>query len=337
MSRSIRKNLLSVVPMGFVLVLISAQISFAQFSGEWKKWGKSPDDYEIGGNPTIKHGTEGCGYIQSKAQEPKDFVTMANSIKPDPFIGKRVRLSGFIKSENVDRWSGFWMRVDGPKGQQLSFDNMENRPIVGTTDWKKYDVVLDVPPGSVNIVLGVILSGKGKVWTDGVAIEAVGTDIPVTTIDPYADYFAGQFSKAVKIFQNTTKQNPKNLYSQLFYYLSLYRNGQVREAQEYDAKLAGELKEDNWVVPVLRFYAGNLSESELLRAAASNDSTVDSQQKCEAYFYIGMAYQLKMEKTKLSELPTPAKAKEYFEKCVATGHTDFLEYKGAQTELGKEK
>jgi hypothetical protein len=335
MVQPIRKSRAPMVLVVLIFTLFSTQAALAQFADKWGKWGKSPEDYEVGGNPTVAHGTAGAGYIQSKVPEPKDFGTLSNSVKPEPFIGKRVRLSGFIKGENVDQWVGFWMRVDGPNGHGVSFDNMEYRPIVGTTDWNKYDVVLDVPTSSVNIALGVLLVGKGKAWVDGVRFETVGTDVPVTPIDPFADYYAGKFSDAAKVFQMATRNNPKDLYSRLFYFLSLYRSGQAKEAQGYMTKVADDLKEEKWVVPVFHFYAGKLSEDELLKAAVNKDSTVDNQQKCEAYFYIGMAYLLDMDKTQLSDHPGSARAKEYFEKCVATGQTDFFEYRGAQTELGK--
>ena len=51
----------------------------------------------------------------------------------------------YVKSNEVEKYAGLWMRVDGQQNQVLSFDNMQNRPFRETTDWKKYEVVLDVP------------------------------------------------------------------------------------------------------------------------------------------------------------------------------------------------
>ena len=40
-------------------------------------------------------------------------------------LGKRVRMTGLVKSENVASWAGLWLRVDQSGSQQpLSFDNM---------------------------------------------------------------------------------------------------------------------------------------------------------------------------------------------------------------------
>ena len=75
--------------------------------------------------------------------------TMMQDIAPDDYLGKRVRFSGYVKARGVKGWAGLWMRVDSqanPRGcgEMLAFDNMEDRPIKGSSDWTRYDVVLDV-------------------------------------------------------------------------------------------------------------------------------------------------------------------------------------------------
>jgi hypothetical protein len=57
---------------------------------------------------------------------------------------------------------------------------MQNRPIKGTQDWAKYDVVLDVPNDSVGIYFGILLVGKGQVWLDNIHFEGVGSNVPTT-------------------------------------------------------------------------------------------------------------------------------------------------------------
>ena len=72
------------------------------------------------------------------------------------------------------------MRVDGPNGYLLSFDNMENRPIVSTSDWQKYAVVLDVPENACQIAFGILLAGKGQVWLSDVQFAIVGSNVATT-------------------------------------------------------------------------------------------------------------------------------------------------------------
>lgn len=79
------------------------------------------------------------------------------------------------------------MRVDGQQHGSLSFDNMQNGPIKGTTDWHRYEVVLDVPAESVAIAFGLLLTGKGLAWINDVQFEEVGAEVPAPDDDAYHD------------------------------------------------------------------------------------------------------------------------------------------------------
>ena len=95
---------------------------------------------------------------------------------------QRVRFSAFVRSLAVQDWAGLWVRIDGrgnpPK--LLGFDNMQERAIKGTTDWKNYEVVLDVPEGAKGIFFGILLSRTGTVWINNANFEIVGRSTPTT-------------------------------------------------------------------------------------------------------------------------------------------------------------
>ena len=94
------------------------------------------------------------------------------TIAPGAYLGKGIRLTAYVKTANVkDRYVGLWMRVDGAGNQMLSFDNMEGRPIIGTTDWQQYEIILDVPENSEYINYGILLVGTGEAWVDGLRLE----------------------------------------------------------------------------------------------------------------------------------------------------------------------
>ena len=73
------------------------------------------------------------------------------------------------------------MRLDGVK-RMLGFDNMDGRPVKGTTGWKRYEITLDVPESAVNIAFGFFVIEKGKAWADDFLLEAVGKDVPPTNM-----------------------------------------------------------------------------------------------------------------------------------------------------------
>jgi hypothetical protein len=71
------------------------------------------------------------------------------------------------------------MRVD-KQSTAVAFDNMQDRPITGTTDWQDYAVVLNVSQDATGIFFGVLLTGPGTVWLNGVKVEVVGSDVATT-------------------------------------------------------------------------------------------------------------------------------------------------------------
>ena len=88
-------------------------------------------------------------------------------------------MSGYMKTEDALR-AQMWMRVDGPLKTILAFDNMDSRPVTGTTGWKRYEIVLEVPQDSFAIAFGFFLVERGKVWGDGFKFEKVDSSVPVT-------------------------------------------------------------------------------------------------------------------------------------------------------------
>ena len=142
----------------------------------------NPKDYDIGVDSGAGHGDGVAAYIKSKTETPENFGTIVQSFSAEKYLGKRVRMSAFVKADKIEEWAGLWMRVDGTGKEEmaLSFDNMQSRPIKGTLDWKKYEIVLDIPGNSKNITFGILLSGPGQAWLDDFNFEVVTEEVPVT-------------------------------------------------------------------------------------------------------------------------------------------------------------
>ncbi len=140
----------------------------------------SSNSYSMTVDTTIKHDGKASAAIKFTCGAESEFGSLAQAIAADDYRGKRVRLSGWLKTENADS-VGLWMRLDGNR-RTLGFDNMMTRAVKGTTDWKQYEVVLDVPAEAVNIVFGTLISGKGEVWADDFKLEIVGQDVRSTNL-----------------------------------------------------------------------------------------------------------------------------------------------------------
>jgi hypothetical protein len=150
----------------------------------WGKNGSNNDGYIVGVDQLQTWGGMPSAYVKSNGALAKDFGGMMQMASAENYVGKRVRLSGWVKTEDANDGGGhLWMRVDGQqRGVSLQFDNMDNRPVNGTNDWQEASVVLDVPAESSALAYGFFVKGSGKMWMSGTKIEEVGPDVPSTNV-----------------------------------------------------------------------------------------------------------------------------------------------------------
>lgn len=153
----------------------------------WFKAGMNSDEYYITIDNEMKKDGKASVLITSKNPTEKNaFGNLMQIISAENYLGKRLKFSAYIKTENAENGAAIWMRVDGGKSgkdeniQSLSFDNMYNRQPTGTSAWKKYEIVLDVPKEAVTINYGMMLYQKGKAWFADLNIEEVSYNIPIT-------------------------------------------------------------------------------------------------------------------------------------------------------------
>lgn len=183
---SIASSLRSVAALGACTFFLQAAIPTGWFFA-----GSKPQEYDCSIDVTAPYNGQPSTYIKSKeGVKTTGFGSMMQDFSATQYLGKRVRLSGNLKSEGVTSWGGLWMRVDDanhPKNgypASVGFDNMHDgltdRSIKGTTGWQNYSVVLDVPETATGIYIGFLLDGPGAIWVNGMKVEVVGPDVAVT-------------------------------------------------------------------------------------------------------------------------------------------------------------
>lgn len=163
---------------------------------EIKNWivtGTAPDKYWMGMDNEVYNTGTRSATIKSTAEEYEvsEFGTIMQQFSASKFLGKRVRFSGFVRTQDAAGWCGLWMRVDTAFSDTLKLDNMQNRPITGTTEWNHYSCVLDVPENAAIINIGILLYGKGQVWLDNVSFREVDQNTPTTDFnvdEVFSDY-----------------------------------------------------------------------------------------------------------------------------------------------------
>jgi erythromycin esterase len=139
-------------------------------------------------------------------------LLVTNRILRDDVIGKHVRFSGYIKTDNVINghaeiwWKNFTENDD--LSSQI-FYQIEGWGSSGTTDWTKYSVELDVDTSAHKVLFGLALKCTGgTAWFDSLKIEIDGVNyeqemfvptqdqiawladnsIPFSSIEPNSDY-----------------------------------------------------------------------------------------------------------------------------------------------------
>lgn len=172
-----------------------------------------PSGWEVFGSSGYKiyidsiHSQSGSvSVIIENSGDESDFKALAFNL-PENYNGKSIRLSGYIKTENVTGgYAGLWMRID----PQIAFDNMNNRGATGTTDWKHYEITLPMNPKRTDkIVLGGLLAGKGKMWLDDLRVSIDGKDLNVVDIEIFKkETFPAQDDKE---FDNGSRLDFSNL------------------------------------------------------------------------------------------------------------------------------
>lgn len=155
----------------------------------WIITGTAVEKYEAGIDRQICNTGTKSVFVRSAAEEIEngEYATVMQQFSAKSYTGKRVRFSGFVRTEDVLGWCGLWMRLDSVFSETLKLDNMQNRPITGTNGWNHYSCILDVPADAAVINIGVLLYGPGKIWFDNASFQEVGLNVPATDFDPTED------------------------------------------------------------------------------------------------------------------------------------------------------
>ena len=167
---------------GVALLVVAPLAAHAQVPTGWQAFSDGSGEYSIGSDVARRDGGQGFAgaTIRANVESPRGSAMLAQSIRADAYRGKRIRLSGYLKTIGVNEGTAIlFMRVDGDGAVQTS-DYMQNRPLMLTTDWARQEIVLDIPRTAIGFTYGFMLGGSGQAWLDDVQLEVVGEEVPTT-------------------------------------------------------------------------------------------------------------------------------------------------------------
>ncbi len=143
-----------------------------------------PDGWHIGeekqhframADNNIFHSGKASVFLQSSGYIEKDWNTLMQYCRAGDYQGKRLKLTAWVRTEDLKEYAQFIFRVDGIKAIRPA-DKIKEFTFTGNNNWRKVELILDIPEEATHISYGLLLTGKGKVWMDDITIEEVAAD-----------------------------------------------------------------------------------------------------------------------------------------------------------------
>ncbi|EGF25472.1 hypothetical protein RBWH47_03601 [Rhodopirellula baltica WH47] len=97
-------------------------------------------------------------------------------IDAERFAGKRIRLSGYLKTQEADL-AGLRIRINRPEGGQVTFAHVDSTRLEGTSDWQEVQMVADIPEDTTMMSIAVVLEGGGRLWADDLSLSVVDKSV----------------------------------------------------------------------------------------------------------------------------------------------------------------
>jgi hypothetical protein len=165
---------------------------FEKGLGEWALTSNINGEYRADIDNVTVHGGNASAYIEPDVTDPTNMAWLMRDLDVKIYLNKRIRFSAYVKTENANTWATLGVGILGqpvptadksPSHEKiLGMDNMEDRPILGKTDWQRYDIVLDVPADITKMHFSLNAGGKGRVWVDDIRFEVADGNVPVTNV-----------------------------------------------------------------------------------------------------------------------------------------------------------
>jgi hypothetical protein len=132
------------------------------------------------------HGFNGrpCAVLTATHAPMGGWQCIVQNVRAVNYRGKHVRLSGWMKTENVDGVA-FGLRLDC----RSSVTSLAAPTVAGTTGWTKYSIVFDVPADAQGFAVAPgNLSQHGRFWLADMRLDDVDQTTPLTTSSSQPDY-----------------------------------------------------------------------------------------------------------------------------------------------------
>lgn len=118
----------------------------------------------------------GTQSVRIKRFGPELYGTIMQVVDGAPLAGKTVRLSAWIRTEDVPETGrgGAALVLTAMRGSSiLAHEFMKRDRLRGTNDWKRVSIELALPARTTRLEVGATLEGAGTAWVDDFELEIV--------------------------------------------------------------------------------------------------------------------------------------------------------------------
>lgn len=98
---------------------------------------------------------------------------------PAKYQGKKITLNAWMKSADMQGSLGLMLGIYDSNGKILQFENLQDKKLKGSKEWKQYSVTLPMPDEAQSIQIGPLLIGKGKLWIDDIEVLIDGNPLNI--------------------------------------------------------------------------------------------------------------------------------------------------------------
>ncbi|RZK68238.1 MAG: hypothetical protein EOO95_00310 [Pedobacter sp.] len=105
------------------------------------------------------------------------YMNVVRSLAINPTQLKRIKISVYVKTENLNGSVALWCQIWDVNKKQIGFENsgMQGVTITGTSDWQKYSLNLMVNKDAKTLYFGAYTAGTGIAWFDYFTVEELGS------------------------------------------------------------------------------------------------------------------------------------------------------------------
>ncbi len=147
-----------------------------QVPSGWQAGESKPHEYQVTVDRSFVHDGTRSLLLRAIVSTPAGMVSIHQSFSAGGFAGKRVRLSAFLANPRRTGFAMLWLGTFDSEGPLSS----GKARVSGGGTWKKYDVVMDIPPEADEIKFGLMLSGASVLWADNFRFEIVTDAVPLS-------------------------------------------------------------------------------------------------------------------------------------------------------------